>query len=153
MIGAEVGARRSIPEGEGDDPSPINPHATITPRDGLPCRDLGHGTVASAITLKRGDRLGMAAQAGDVIKVKKMLKSGVDPNFQNAVSGITPLGVAAERGHLEVARLLLDARASPSVPTNDDEAVTPLHTACQFGHIEVGAAEFEPATPGLRVTL
>ena len=135
MDGAKFSARREIPEGLGDDPSPVNPQAFVIPRDGLPSRDLGHGKVAAAAPLTKGDKLGMAAQAGDMIRVKKMLKSGVDPNFQNIVSGVTPLGVASEQGHLDIARLLLTAKASTSIPTA--EGARPLHIACQFGHVDI----------------
>ena len=76
-------------------------------------------------------------------------RPGGDETFHFSKGGL--VGKNMSRG--SVSSKFLDARASPSVPTNDDAAVTPLHTACQFGHIEVGAAEFEPATPGLRVTL
>ena len=65
----------------------------------------GHGRpgeerLVGAIT--RADRLGMAAQEGDLFKVRKLLKGGVDVNYQNAASGVTSLGVAAERNHHEV---------------------------------------------------
>lgn len=93
--------------------------------------DLGHGRDRPAGPITRGDKLGMAAETGDLVSVKKLLKKGVDPNFRNAASGVTPLGVATERGHLEVMKALLDAGASVNNPTN--EGVTPIHIASQFG--------------------
>ena len=93
--------------------------------------DLGHGRDRPAGPVTRGDKLGMASELGDLVLVEKLLKKGVDPNFRNAASGVTPLGVASERGHLEVMRALLDAGASVNNPTN--EGVTPIHIACQFG--------------------
>tara|TARA_B110001452_G_scaffold216116_1_gene187424 strand:+ start:114 stop:1541 length:1428 start_codon:yes stop_codon:yes gene_type:complete len=93
--------------------------------------DLGHGRDRPAGPITRGDKLGMAAETGDLVAVKKLIKKGVDPNFRNAASGVTPLGVATERGHLEVMKALLDAGASVNNPTN--EGVTPIHIASQFG--------------------
>ena len=57
------------------------------------------GLAANRTTLTRGDRLGTAAQRGDTQQVKKLVSKGADPNFRNAASGVTPLGVASERGH------------------------------------------------------
>ena len=79
----------------------------------------------------RGDRLGTAAERGDTQQVVKLLKKGVDPNFQNAASLVTPLGVACERGHLGVVGALLDARADPELATR--EGYRPIHAAAQFG--------------------
>lgn len=93
--------------------------------------DLGHGRDRPAGPITRGDKLGMASEMGDLVLVEKLLKKGVDPNFRNAASGVTPLGVASERGHLEVMGALIDAGASVNNPTN--EGVTPIHIACQFG--------------------
>lgn len=93
--------------------------------------DIGHGRDRPAGPITRGDKLGMASEMGDLVLVEKLLKKGVDPNFKNAASGVTPLGVASERGHLEVMRALIDAGASVNNPTN--EGVTPIHIACQFG--------------------
>jgi len=95
-------------------------------RPGLPF----HGT-----TLGRGDRLGTAAERGDTQQVIKLLKKGVDPNFQNAASGVTPLGVACERGHVGAVRALLDAKASTEIATA--EGYRPLHIASQFGKRDV----------------
>ena len=55
MDGAKFSARREIPEGLGDDPSPVNPQAFVIPRDGLPSRDLGHGKVASTLSAQDPD--------------------------------------------------------------------------------------------------
>ena len=49
--------------------------------------------------------------------------------------GATPLFVAAHRGHLEVARLLLHAKANMEKAKNDGD--TPLSIAAHRGHLEV----------------
>ena len=51
-------------------------------------------------------------------------------------SKASPLSVAAQNGHIEVARLLLDSGASPNQVTADDGR-SPLLQASQDGHLEV----------------
>ena len=60
---------------------------------------MGHGRYKSAVPASKGDKLGMAAEIGDLVKVNKLISKGVDVNITNPVSGVTPLGVAAERGY------------------------------------------------------
>ena len=103
-----------------------DPQALKVDRPGLPT----HGT-----TLQRGDRLGTAAERGDTQQVLKLLKKGVDPNYQNGASGVTPMGVACERGHVGVVRALLDAKGDPEISTR--EGYRPVHIATQFGKHEV----------------
>ncbi|KOO32702.1 ankyrin repeat-containing protein [Chrysochromulina tobinii] len=93
------------------------------------------GLAARGTTLHKGDRLGTAAERGDTQQIIKLLKKGVDPNFQNAASGVTPLGVACERGHVGAIKALLDAKADPEVATK--EGYRPLHIAVQFGKLDV----------------
>ena len=93
------------------------------------------GLAARGTTLFKGDRLGTAAERGDTQQIIKLLKKGVDPNFQNAASGVTPLGVACERGHVGAIKALLDAKADPEVATK--EGYRPLHIAVQFGKLDV----------------
>ena len=92
-------------------------HVEVKPRDVNDFKMARPGLPSNHVTLHRGDRLGTAAERGDTQQVKKLLKKGVDPNFQNAASGVTPLGVACERGHRGVVEALLDAKASPEVST------------------------------------
>ena len=65
----------------------------------------------------QGDKLGMASQKNDLIKAAKLIKRGVDVNIKNPGSGVTPLGIAAERGHVQMMKL-----RKPPPPTH----LTPL---------------------------
>ena len=107
------------------DPLTRNAEAMKVARPGLP---------TNSTTLQRGDRLGTAAERGDTQQVVKLLKKGVDPNYQNGASGVTPLGVACERGHAAVVKALLLAGASPEISTR--EGYRPIHIASQFGRRE-----------------
>ena len=106
----------------------------VMPQRGLETRSEGHGRSRVVVPVQRDDRLGIAAQKNDILKVKKLLKKGADPNVHNPASGVTPLGVAAERGHIEIMQLLLAAKSSVNSKTND--GLTALHICCQFGMVE-----------------
>lgn len=64
-----------------------------------------------------------AVNYSDTAKVAKLLKDGSDPNAISA-AGQTPLTLAAIRGSLEIARLLLDHKADVNAKNSDGE--TPL---------------------------
>jgi ankyrin repeat protein len=87
-------------------------------------------------------QLVVAAQAGDRAVVARLLAAGADPDAFVAVetrSGeafhTSALCAAAGDGRLEVARLLLDAGADPSLA--DSTGTTPLMNAAGDGHLEV----------------
>ncbi|EOD10889.1 hypothetical protein EMIHUDRAFT_422274 [Emiliania huxleyi CCMP1516] len=101
---------------------------------GLRTVDLGHGRSKPAETVRLGDKMGMAAQANDLVKVQRLIKRGVSVNARNSTSGVTPLGVAAERGHDDMVKVLLGARANLDDTTR--EGMTPLHICCQFGRAD-----------------
>jgi len=103
-----------------------------------------------------------AVRRGDVECVRELLRRGVNPNVRDGdpvtlfnigaylkkgraeieeggggycVTGETPLHVAAEKGHVEIARLLLEHGADPNA--RDMYGVTPLHLATYWGHLDV----------------
>ena len=102
----------------------------VIQHQGAPQVEVGHNKVRPVDPVRKGDKLGWAAQLGDLTEVKRLLKKGADPNTRNRGSGITPLGVAVERGHAEVVGTLLAAKADANAATVD--GVTPLLIASQF---------------------
>jgi uncharacterized protein len=73
-----------------------------------------------------------AAKAGDVGAVRTLLAGGADPNGMRG-DGITALHLAAEAGHLEIAKLLVAGGAAVGAKTRIG-AYTPLHLAAESGH-------------------
>jgi ankyrin repeat protein len=74
-----------------------------------------------------------ACRSGDSEAVQWLL----DTCDQNTamIDGCTPLHIACENGHIEVARLLVEAGADKDKVSTDGS--TPLYVACEQGHIEV----------------
>jgi len=55
---------------------------------------------------------------GDIQRVRELLDSGVDPNFQNRL-GTTPLMMASAWGYTEIVRLLLKKGADPNIQSRN----------------------------------
>lgn len=70
----------------------------------------------------------------DALLVKKLLAAGANPCHQST-SGISPLQLAANRGSLEIAKLLVDAGATGLV--SDAKGRFPLYEAISSGHASV----------------
>src|SRR6218665_2452668 len=75
-------------------------------------------------------RLYLAARAGNTAAVKKLLRSGADPDIADA-RGLTPLHLAAYWGETEIVDALLKAGASPNI--DNGKGWTPLHSAAMAG--------------------
>ena len=76
-----------------------------------------------------------AIAVGNIEAVKQHLAAGSDVNAKNS-DDWTPLHLAADKGHKEIAELLIDKGAD--VNAKDEDSWTPLHSAVQsLGHREV----------------
>ena len=80
-------------------------------------------------------QINYAAELGDVQKVRALIAA--DPAVVDAKEkdGVTPLWIAAQQGHLEVMKVLLEKGAVVDAKTND--GFTPLLIAAEYGHLEV----------------
>ena len=90
-------------------------------------------------------RLCWPASHGDVDEVKSLLAAKADPNARDEL-GNTPLLLAAQQDHAEMAKLLLANGADPNsrqdaghlLPfKNEENGDTPLHVAAFDGHAAV----------------
>ena len=84
------------------------------------------------------DPLLVAAESGDVDKVRELLQQGkyhVDCT-DDWWTRRTPMHYACEKGHLTVVRVLL-SEFKADVNCNDYSRRTPLHYACEKGHLAV----------------
>lgn len=93
------------------------------------------GAKVGAMNKKRETALVQAARAGR-IEVLNILMSHEEPIDDNQYH--MALGVAAEKGHIEVVRLMLDRGGDPNYLKKDDEkANTPLFKAAGNGHNKI----------------
>ena len=76
-----------------------------------------------------------AAQQGDLVEVRSLLRSGADVNAAQS-DGMTALHWAAADGHAEIARTLLYAGATVRSTTRLG-GYTPLHLAARSGDAEI----------------
>jgi ankyrin repeat protein len=119
-------------------------------------RQVSVGTALLAIALLAGaalppDPLLDAVKSGDVAAVRSLLERGADPNVAQG-DGLTALHLAAQDGKLEIARVLLGAKAAVSARTRIG-GYTPLHLAAGGGHTDlVGALLAAGADPSVTTT-
>lgn len=77
-----------------------------------------------------------ATRQGQLERVRELLDRGVDQNTHPGMPHeLSPLMIAANRGHLEVAQLLVDRGANIHFTDGDD--FTPLTIAAGEGHWEI----------------
>ncbi|MHC4620631.1 MAG: ankyrin repeat domain-containing protein [Planctomycetota bacterium] len=87
----------------------------------------------------KNTQLIQAAEKGDIQTVQTLLDtgSGVKANVNvEQTNGTTALMVAAQNGHMEIVKALLEAKADVNIQRKTD-GVTALWMAAQNGHVEV----------------
>ena len=81
-------------------------------------------------------QLHFCAKNGFTTSVKRLLSiRNINVNMKDDWTGWTPLNWAALKGHVEIARLLLQNGAEVNVRDSLDR--TPLHYAALFGHVDI----------------
>ena len=92
----------------------------------------------------------IACQKSSVSLVKLLLNKGANPNHCD-INGKTPLFIASELEHMELASLLIyDGNANPDFPSMSVEK-RPLWEACMKGHLDIALLMLEHgANPNLR---
>ena len=80
--------------------------------------------------------LWMAAEHNLVRILKKAISEGADINKGGKFLKFTPLIVAANYGHAEIVRLLLE-QSGINVNASDKSGSTALHSASQYGHADI----------------
>lgn len=96
---------------------------------------LGLALLTAATVSAADDGLIAAAREGDVKAVRALLEEGADVNAA-AGDGMTALHWAAQRGRVEVARVLIAGGAKIEAGTRIG-GYTPLHLAARRGHADV----------------
>lgn len=81
-------------------------------------------------------QLEQAACSGDAQRARDALQAGADPNRTLENPGPSILHLAAAAGQAQIAGLLLDSGAAPSLETFDADGCSPLMMAVQSGHLE-----------------
>ena len=95
------------------------------------------GTLAQSPAGGDAEALFEAARTGDRARVVSLLNSGVDVNSRSRY-GVTAAGFAADKGHLEVVRLLVERGANLDV-TDSFYGSRPIDFAMRGGHPDVVA--------------
>ena len=101
--------------------------------------------------LNDNERLQLAAEDGDLEKVKRLVDSGADISFADEL-GMTALHYAAKGEHLPVMRFLIDAGADVNAHDEQRAGETPLGEVAQECSFEVAEilieAGADPTIPG-----
>ena len=89
------------------------------------------------------------SEAGNSARVRELLEAGADPDKYKDSSGGTALHWAAEKGHNEVVKTLIQAKCDLKVKNNS--GLTALHRAAFKGHKDVVISLLESgADPRIR---
>jgi len=77
------------------------------------------------------------AMRGEFEKIVEFIRNGDDLNAAHEYFGYSPLHAAAEFGHLNTVRALLNAGADPNVRERRETKRTPLHLAAACGRVDI----------------
>ncbi|MDB4686662.1 ankyrin repeat domain-containing protein, partial [Akkermansiaceae bacterium] len=143
--GADVNRQSSFPTNDGSRRTPLDNARSqmygggnATPPSNLRKDHRHHKFKAIADILRKhgghSSSIFVAVKTGDVVGVKTLLNGEVDFT-KTSTDGRTPLHLAAEYGHKEIASLLL--RKGAQVDSGNWSDKTALHYAAEKGHIEI----------------
>jgi outer membrane protein assembly factor BamB len=106
------------------------------------------GELLAAAQTPRGaaDALLEAARTGDDARVAALLDAGTDVNTVSRYN-VSALGFAAERGHFDIVRLLVERGARLEV-SDSFYGSRPLDFALRGGHLEIAVYLLERGSPG-----
>jgi ankyrin repeat protein len=118
--------------------------------------DFLHNTQDNIIKIFSGHRVGYSDEEalffvksfflslsynGDKDKIKFILEHAADDFIKMLISaeifGLHPLFLAAESGHTEIVKMLLDVGSDIGVRENSFYKETPLYTAAEAGHVDI----------------
>ena len=97
-------------------------------------------TIAALVLVGCGVSISIhdAAKSGDIEAVKQYLANGTAVN--EGIDGFTPLAFAVDKGHKEIAEILISKGEDVNAKLSNDEGIvscTPLFFAARSGHTEV----------------
>ena len=104
---------------------------------------------ATARAEESKERMWPACRAGDLATVKQLLRDGVDVNASTEY-GATALSYAADKGHVELVRFLLEKGANPNTQDTFYKS-SPLSWATMNEHWEVTVLLVEHGAEGIAV--
>ena len=107
---------------------------------------LSAALLADAQMSTNQDALFEAARTGDRARVAALLDSGVNVNAQSRY-GVTALGFAADRGHLDVVRLLVERGADVNV-ADSFYGSRPIDFALRGGNVDIALHLLAHGSPG-----
>jgi outer membrane protein assembly factor BamB len=102
--------------------------------------------LAQSSTTANADALLEAARTGDRARVVALLDSGVSVNAQSRY-GVNAVGFAADRGHFEIVRLLVERGADVNV-ADSFYGSRPIDFALRGGHLDIALYLIERGSQG-----
>lgn len=105
----------------------VDPAPAATP---APVRQAPIATAAPAQVFTPDNSIHLAAEVGDVARVRRFIEQGESPSSPDPV-GLQPLHYASNKGRLDVMRFLIERGADPNA--QGEQGLAPLHGAAYHG--------------------